>query len=351
MQTRSSYDDFGRLLQEQTRLGNGPIATLRYQYDPLGRESAAFSGGRILATSTGSQVRYHVTDYLGSVRVVADAEGKRLEKCDYYPFGKRITPTADQPTTGNRYLFNGKEWQATGGVNLLDYEARMYDPNLGRWLKQDPIYQMQNPYSFCFSNPVNNIDRLGMWAQSLDGVVSENDEDIEELLRDMRNGTFKSYNYLYINLNNSNTEWHYQPAWIWYSLTYQPGGGSGGGSSRKRIAEKIAEYLNTSGAVLFYGGSAISLFGGGTIGVPMMAAGSVLSTASDVIYIVTDAIEGNYGLALFRASTTFFYFGGPLKLSKYVNGKSSIVLKVTFTVHEGVVDGVSNRIDDLHKKN
>ena len=127
------------------------------RYEP---ESVGFSGGRIVGTSTGSQVRYHVTDYLGSVRVVADADGKRLEKYDYYPFGKRIEEAA-QPISDNRYLFNGKEWQATGAVNLLDYGARMYDPNLGRWFCQDPEYQFLNSYPFCLNDPVCNIDPDG----------------------------------------------------------------------------------------------------------------------------------------------------------------------------------------------
>ncbi|WP_418190967.1 RHS repeat domain-containing protein, partial [Alistipes putredinis] len=80
-------------------------------------ESVGFTGGRIVCTSAGSEVQYHVTDYLGSVRVVADQNGRALEKINYYPFGKRWD-AADLPISGNRYLFNGKEWQATGAVNL-----------------------------------------------------------------------------------------------------------------------------------------------------------------------------------------------------------------------------------------
>ena len=130
-------------------------------------ESVGFTGGRIVCTSAGSEVLYHVTDYLGSVRVVADQDGRALEKINYYPFGKRWD-AADLPISGNRYLFNGKEWQATGAVNLLDYGARMYDPNLGRWFVQDPEYQSANPYAFCYNNPVRFIDpdgrKIKVWA-------------------------------------------------------------------------------------------------------------------------------------------------------------------------------------------
>ena len=190
---RYKYLADGTKLEVSDALGGGYLYFGSLIYHKLGDryepESVGFSGGRIVGTSTGSQVRYHVTDYLGSVRVVADADGKRLEKCDYYPFGKRIVEVG-QPLASNRYLFNGKEWQATGGVNLLDYGARMYDPNLGRWFGQDPIYQMQNPYIFCFNNPVNCIDPNGLYSQSASD--SNNDESligiILQILKDILDG-------------------------------------------------------------------------------------------------------------------------------------------------------------------
>ena len=56
----------------------------------IGLESAAFSGGRIVATSgNDTEVRYSLTDHLGSVRVVATDQNNVLERNDYYPFGKR----------------------------------------------------------------------------------------------------------------------------------------------------------------------------------------------------------------------------------------------------------------------
>ena len=194
---RYSYLADGTKLEVSDALGGGYLYFGSLIYHKLGDryepESVGFSGGRIVGTSTGSQVRYHVTDYLGSVRVVADADGKRLEKCDYYPFGKRIAEVG-QPLASNRYLFNGKEWQAVGGVNLLDYGARMYDPNLGRWLKQDPIYQMQNPYNFCASDPVNKCDPNGMmidWVQDNDtGEITWNDGALS------RDTTPPGYTYL-----------------------------------------------------------------------------------------------------------------------------------------------------------
>jgi len=70
-------------------------------------EGTSFSGGRLLKTSAGYQIRYCIRDYMGNVRVITDAEGDVLESNAYYPFGLRWDVAA-APRTDNRYLFNGK---------------------------------------------------------------------------------------------------------------------------------------------------------------------------------------------------------------------------------------------------
>ena len=104
-------------------------------------------------------------DHLGSVRAITDGSGSTIEQNAYYPFGGRHTfgQTYAQTTT-NRYKFNGKELQTIGGLDLLDYGARMYDTKTARWLVQDPLAEKYFPlgaYSFSGNNPVMNIDRDG----------------------------------------------------------------------------------------------------------------------------------------------------------------------------------------------
>lgn len=106
----------------------------------LSFESTPFGGGRIVGTNDGldSEVHYFLTDHLGSVRVVAKDKSNILERNDYHPFGSRWQ-TVSMPVSDNRHRFNGKEGQAFIGLPWVDYGARMYDPERGRWLMQDPL--------------------------------------------------------------------------------------------------------------------------------------------------------------------------------------------------------------------
>ena len=128
-------------------------------------------GGRIVGTvDAETEVRYFLTDHLGSVRVVATDQNNVLERNDYYPFGKRWD-SASLPISDNRDRFNGKEDQVFIGDCLADYGARMYDRERGRWLSQDPLQQYHSPYVFCGNNPIRLIDLDGMEARDSTSVM------------------------------------------------------------------------------------------------------------------------------------------------------------------------------------
>ena len=123
-----------------------------------------------MATEENPEVQYFLTDHLGSVRVVATDKDNVLERNDYQPFGKRWN-TASMPVADNRDRFNGKEDQAFVGLPFSDYGARMYDPERGRWLMQDPLQQYHSPYVFCGNNPIRLVDLNGMEARDSTNVM------------------------------------------------------------------------------------------------------------------------------------------------------------------------------------
>ena len=134
-------------------------------------ESTPFGGGRIVGTvDDETEVRYFLTDHLGSVRAVVNSGCEVLERNDYYPFGKRWN-SASLPISDNRDHFNGKEDQSFAGLPFSDYGARMYDRERGRWLSQDPLQQYHSPYVFCGNNPIRLIDLDGIEARDSTSVM------------------------------------------------------------------------------------------------------------------------------------------------------------------------------------
>lgn len=143
-------------------------------------ETVAFSGGQFLPEKSDSSYimtpSFVLTDRLGSPRVVMNSAGTPVTYNSYYPFGLTHYDYlySAQMVKANRFMFNGKEKQAFStnmDFKLLDYGARMYDPNIGRWTTQDPAGQFTNPYIFCGNNPVCFIDADGQWVMFIPMII------------------------------------------------------------------------------------------------------------------------------------------------------------------------------------
>lgn len=79
-------------------------------------------------------------------------------------------PDANQP-----WRYSGNELLSGGGLSVYDFDARLYDPSLGRFFSQDPLaekYYGLSPYSYCAGNPVNLIDPQGTTIYEIDGIFS-----------------------------------------------------------------------------------------------------------------------------------------------------------------------------------
>ena len=186
---RYTWDYENRMTAASTRK-----QTVRYKYDALGRRVQRFIPGgkentkfihdgqdvladdnagtltnyqngpgidKKLRVQTGSTANYFLSDHLSSTNGLVDSSGALTSQTSYDSFGN---PTSNLST---RYGFTGRETDNFTG--LMYYRARFYDPNLGRFISEDPIGLGGgiNQFAYVSNNPVGKTDPLGLYEKDV----------------------------------------------------------------------------------------------------------------------------------------------------------------------------------------
>jgi RHS repeat-associated protein len=84
---------------------------------------------------------------------------------EYYPFGLTFNSYQKEGGIDNQYLYNGKERQDELDIGWMDYGARMYSSELGRFLGTDPLaskFEHLSPYNYASNDPILKIDLWGL---------------------------------------------------------------------------------------------------------------------------------------------------------------------------------------------
>jgi RHS repeat-associated protein len=99
--------------------------------------------------------------------IITHTKGKVLQEDHYYPFGLSINALSSTAPLSrpNNFKYNGFEEQTEFDLGWYDYQARFYDPQLGRFMQVDPAADLMrriSPYAYAFNNPIRFIDPDGM---------------------------------------------------------------------------------------------------------------------------------------------------------------------------------------------
>ena len=133
--------------------------------------------------ASGAQLKWLVTDQLGTPRMVLDQSGAlaNVKRHDYLPFGEELLAPTGGRTSGQGYGGDGVRQQFTGqerdSETGLDYFlARYYSSSQGRFVSVDPLAasahaahpQTWNRYSYVLNNPLKHTDPTGMTVAEYD---------------------------------------------------------------------------------------------------------------------------------------------------------------------------------------
>jgi RHS repeat-associated protein len=146
------------------------VSEQRYDVELRVRNSVGLYNTRTIQVTVtrNNKSLYYLTDHLGSVRVTVNERGDPVGWDDYYPFGLQM-PERNQNASNahDDQKFTGYELEQQGDLGLYHAGARMYDPEIGRFLIMDPLmvlYPGQTPYHYTLNNPVNYTDPTGEYV-------------------------------------------------------------------------------------------------------------------------------------------------------------------------------------------
>ena len=151
----------------------------RYEYDILSGTERLYLGGDAYSApmvyqkaGNGSWTLYNIgRDYLGSITSISDEGDGIIAMYRYDPWGRLVDYSGTPYTPGNEpALFLGRGYtghEYLPWFGLINANARLYDPLLGRFLSPDPYVQdpgftqNYNRYSYCLNNPLKYTDENG----------------------------------------------------------------------------------------------------------------------------------------------------------------------------------------------
>jgi len=163
----TQYDAFGRLI-----IYSEGTTTKRFIYSNIGviheisqpeniYTNYVYANGFLIAKIIDGETYYYHQDHLSSTRRVTNNRGATVFTADYKPFGEIYNQQGSET-----YKFTGERHEDNTGLYYL--YRRYYDPELGRFISQDPVLgslsnpQSMNRYVYVVNNPIKYTDPSGL---------------------------------------------------------------------------------------------------------------------------------------------------------------------------------------------
>jgi RHS repeat-associated protein len=181
-QSRYHYDPLGRrikkenetnstdflwlddVLLSETTYDNDEPQTRTYLFEPYSFKPLAFIDNQ--------QLYYYHLDHLGTPQEISDYQGNIVWSGNYKAYGS--IALAQENAIDNNLRFQGQYFDEESGLHYNRF--RYYDPQVGRFINQDPIGLAGgiNNYRYV-PNPVGWVDPFGLACKEILGSQSEFD--------------------------------------------------------------------------------------------------------------------------------------------------------------------------------
>jgi len=160
-----SYDAFGRRAAKNSKDGrtgflwDGDVLLAERQGDRSVEFIFGSEGFEPLCRTHEDSLEIYYADHIGTPRELTNEKGAVVWSASYDVYGNISQSHVKE--TENYFRFQGQYWDHETG--LCYNRFRYYDPDLGRYITQDPIGLEGgfNPYYYT-DNPVNWVDPLGL---------------------------------------------------------------------------------------------------------------------------------------------------------------------------------------------
>ena len=226
--------------------------------------------------------------------------------------------------SGYNYRFGGNEFQDELGLNVYDYDNRVYDQALGRFWQMDPLAEQGrrwSPYNYCFNNPIYFQDPDGMWPK----IPSWS--DVKKSYNEAKATVAKTYNQTKASITKTYNETKssvtktYNETKASVAKTYNETKKAVVETTNKVVAstketlkegqqwvkdnktqligvakglQDVGDKTTTTGLVMAVAGAPVAGVGASP-GLAVATAGGVVSTIGEVLEIGTNLIAGDVG--------------------------------------------------------